>query len=60
MQELLFATPLWQFQHPDPQACQAWAAHVLALEGEDPARLQLTNQGGGLAPPASIAHEQSL
>ena len=46
MQELLFATPLWQFQHPDPLACQAWGAHVLALEGEDPAGLQLTNQGG--------------
>ena len=46
MQELLFATPLWQFQHPDPQACQAGAAHVLALEGQDPAGLQLTNQGG--------------
>ena len=39
MQELLFATPLWQFQHPEPQACQAcqaWGVHVLALEGQDP------------------------
>jgi uncharacterized protein (TIGR02466 family) len=46
MQEQLFATPIWHFQHPDPQACQALAAHVLALEDQDPAGLQRTNQGG--------------
>ncbi len=46
MQELLFPTPLWQFQHPDPQACRALGAHVLALEAQDPAGLQRTNQGG--------------
>ena len=47
MQELLFATPLWQFQHPDPQACQAWAAHVLALEGQEWSRWQQQLQWAG-------------
>ncbi len=46
MQELLFPTPIWQFQHPDPKACLAFGAHVLALQGQDPIGLQLTNQGG--------------
>jgi uncharacterized protein (TIGR02466 family) len=48
--QLLFPTPLWRFQHPQPEALAAWAAHVLALQARDPDGLQLTNQGGWHSP----------
>jgi len=46
MQELLFSTPLWHFQHPDPQGCRKLGEDVLVLERKNPTGLQVTNQGG--------------
>ena len=42
----LFPTPLWRFQHHDPEEIAAWARHVLMLEHIGGDGLQLTNQGG--------------
>lgn len=46
MEELLFPSHLWHFQHPNPQVCGPLAQHVLALERQDPVGLEVTNQGG--------------
>ena len=46
MIESLFPTPLWHFQHPDPDVVGGWANHVLQLQTNDPQGLAITNQGG--------------
>lgn len=42
----LFATPLWSCRYDRVDQMHHWAQHILRLEAEDPAGLQLTNQGG--------------
>jgi hypothetical protein len=46
MAEILFATPLWRFQHPQPRELVAFSAHILSLQAQDLQGLEITNQGG--------------
>jgi len=56
MHELLFPTQLWHFEHPNPQGCRKLGEVVLALEQQDPAGLQVTNQGGWHSSTDLLAH----
>ena len=44
--QLLFATPLWSFEFPKHLEPAVSAKEVLRLREQDPAGLQITNQGG--------------